>query len=215
MSDDWRLRVELQEHGNARLLTDRLEAAGLEHDLETSFGNRVVVSRDGGEVFCYAGSREQAERAATLIGSLGAEHGWRLECELKCWHPAEEAWEDPDKPLPQDDQEHAAERAALMEREREEAQQRGFAEFEVQVQCPSHRAASELAEVLREEGVPSVRRSRYLLVGAVDEDSAQALAKRLRTQAPPGSVVTTEGTRQAAYAERPGNPFAVLGGMAG
>jgi len=60
MTDDWRLRVDLHESGIAHRLTEHLKASHLEHDLHDAFRDRVVVSRDGGEVFCYTDSREQA-----------------------------------------------------------------------------------------------------------------------------------------------------------
>jgi hypothetical protein len=215
MGDDWRLQVGLHESGYAHKLIERLEASELEHDLETSFHDRVVVSRDGEAVFCYAGSRLQAEQAEKLIRSLAAEHDWHVDTELKRWHDSAEAWEDPDTPLPQSDDERSAEHAALMRAEREQTLAHGYPEFEVRVQCASHRDASQFFERLRQEGIPSVRRWRYLLVGAPDEDSANALADRLHGEAPAGSTVTVEGTLRAAYAERPANPFAVLGGLGG
>ena len=210
MNDDWRLRVEFQDEQHATALGDRLEASELEHDLETSFHDRVVVSRDGAEVFCYAGTREQAEQAEKLIGSLATEHGWQVATELKHWHPAEEEWEDPDKPV-----DNAAEHAALIEKEREESEQRGYPEYEVRVECPSRHAAVKLADQLREEGIPSVRRWQHLFIGALDEDGAATLADRLRQDAPPGTTVTAEGTYRAVEAETPRNPFAIFGGMGG
>jgi hypothetical protein len=68
---------------------------------------------------------------------------------------------------------------------------------------------------LTAEGVPNVRRWKYLLIGAADEDSANALAERLRREAGPNATVTAEGSGQAAYEERPPNPFAYLGGLGG
>lgn len=213
MSDDWRLRIDLHEDGPAHTLTERLNAAGLEHRLEEAFHDRVIVSRDGAEVFCYAGTRGQAERAEELIRSLAAEHDWQVETELRRWHPTAEDWQDPDTPLPEDDRDRAAERAELMSRERTEAETRGYPEFEVRVQCPSRRDASRFADALREQGLASVHRARYLLVGASDEDSANRLAEQLRQQAPAGSTITTQGTGRAVLDEQPANPFAVLGGM--
>ncbi len=215
MSDDWRLRVDLHEHRLTHALTERLEASELEHDLETSFHDRVIVSGDRSEVFCYAGSRQQAERVEKLIRSLADEHGWRLDCELKRWHPAAEDWEDPDVPLPQADAQLVAERAALMERERAESAAQGYPEYEVRVRCPSHRDCRDLADKLRREGLRALHRWRYLLVGAADEDSADALAERIRREAPAGCVVTAEGNPRAILAERPFNPFTVFGGLAG
>jgi hypothetical protein len=213
MSDDWRLLVDLHEESSAHKLTERLEARELEHDLEASFHDRIVVSRDGAEVFCYAGTREQAERTERLIRSLAAEHGWQLDCDLKRWHPSEEEWEDPDKPLPEGDAERAAERAKLIEKERQAAESRGYPEFEVRVELASHHDAMQFVERLREEGLSPVHRWKYLLVGALDEDSAKALAERLRAEAPPGSKVSAEGTWKAIRAEQPPNPFAIFGGL--
>ncbi len=215
MSDEWRLRIDLQESGIAHQLTEHLQASHLEHDLHDAFADRVVVSRHNGEVFCYTDSREQAQRAQDLLQSLAERHGWRLEIELRRWHPASEEWEDPDAPLPDSDAGQAAEHGELLEREHQEALQQGYPDFEVRIECPSSAAAGELADKLREEGIPSVRRWKYLLVGAYDEDSAQALAERLRAQAPAGSAVSVEGTLGAVLEARPSNPFAIFGGLGG
>jgi hypothetical protein len=215
MSDDWRLRIGLRESGHVHALTERLEASELEHDLEASFHDRLVISRDGEDVFCYAGSREQAEGAEELIRSLAAEHGWHPEFELRRWHESAEQWEDPDVPLPQSDAERTAEHEALVQTERQELQARGYPEFEVRVQFGSHREAVAFAEKLRQEGLPSARRWKYLVIAASDEDSATALAARLRSEAGPGATVTAEGSGQVAYDERPRNPFWFLGGLGG
>jgi hypothetical protein len=216
MSDDWRLQVGLFDGGAARALTERLGAEKLGEDLQSSFGDRLIVSVEGPNVFCYAGDRAQAERAASAIRALAAEHGWDVELELKHWHPTSEEWEDPDKPLPATDAERAAEHAELVAKEREESAERGYAEYEVRVECPSHRDTVELAERLRDEGLPVVRRWKYLLVGARDEDSADALAERLRAEAPPGTTVTAETSLRAAYDDDPSRgSFAVFGGLGG
>ena len=62
-SDDWRVHVRLHGPGLARAITERLEAADLEHDLEEAFEDKVVVSVDGAELFAYTGSRDQAARS--------------------------------------------------------------------------------------------------------------------------------------------------------
>lgn len=71
-----------------------------------------------------------------------------------------------------------------------------------------------LAEGLGREGLPRMRRWRYVFVGASDEDAANTLAKGLEQEVPPGSTITVEGSRQAGYAELP-RPFAFLGGIGG
>jgi hypothetical protein len=216
MSDDWRLEVGLFEKGRARALTERLEAEKLEDDVEASLGDRMVVSGDGPNVFVYAGDRAQAEAAAKVIRSVAAEHGWDIELELKRWHPTAEEWEDPDVPLPETDAERSAEHARLIEKEREETAERGYAEYEVRVEFHSHRDTVALANRLHDEGLPVSRRWRYLLVGAPDEDSANALAERIRAEAPPDSTVVAEVSRRAIYDDDPGRgSFAIFGGLGG
>jgi hypothetical protein len=215
MSEDWRLRIDLHESGIAHALTERLGASELEHDIAREFSDRVVVSRDGGEVFCYVDSREQTERVEQLIRSLGGEHDWELDIELRRWHPSAQEWEDPEKPLPEGDAQLAAERRELLERERLEAKVRGYPAFEVRLQCPSHDAALELGNTLRADGIPSVQRSNYLLIGAADEDEARALAARLRAEVPAGCMVVVEGTGREVLHDQLPNPFAILGGLAG
>ncbi|MGB0093227.1 MAG: hypothetical protein WBP81_11945 [Solirubrobacteraceae bacterium] len=215
MSEDWRLRIDLHQSGIARSLTERLNASELEHDIARAFHDRVVVSRDRGEVFCYLDSREQADRVEELIRSVADEHHWEVETELRRWHPSAQEWEDADKPLPESDAQLAAERAELLANERREAQARGYPAFEVRLEASSHDAALELANKLRGEGIPSVQRSNYLLIGVADEDTAQALAERLRAEAPAGCVVVVEGTGREVFDDQLPNPFAILGGLAG
>jgi hypothetical protein len=215
MSDDWRLRVRMRDQGRGRQLAESMEAAALEHELAGALPDRVVVSHDEDDVFCYTDTRDQAEQAREVVARQATEHGWTIETELARWHPVAEEWEDPDKPLPASAEEVSAERAELVQREREESREQGYPDFEVRVQCRSRADAIELAGGLRAEGIPCLRRWHYVLVGATDEDTAAALASRIRQESPPGAVVSTEGSGPAAYAVRPGNPFAVFGGLGG
>src|SRR5436305_2697391 len=178
MPDDWRLRISFRGDSRADELRERLEATDLEHTLEDAFSDRVAVSADEDQVIAYTGTREQADRVAELVRSLTGERGWEVDLELRRWHPTAEDWEDPDKPLPSDDTQQAAEHAALIEREREESAESGQPEFEVRVKFHSHRAAVDFADQLEQQGLAVVRRWHFLLVGAPDEDSARALAKQ-------------------------------------
>ncbi len=215
MSDDWRLRIDLRDHEQARELTELLRSHEVEHDLEQAFHDRVVVSFDGPEVFCYAGTREQAQRAEAVVKALTAEHGWDAVFELSHWHPTAERWEAPDEPLPESNAALDRERRERVAQEREDSIAQGYPEFEVRVQCATRGEAAALAQTLEREGIPLVHRWSYVLVGALDEDSAAVLAERLRAEAPTGSAVTVEGNLRAVYNERPWRPFSVLGGLAG
>jgi hypothetical protein len=219
MNDDWRLRVDLHEEGLAHELTERLEAFDLAHDLKTSFGDRVIVSRDGAEVFCYADTRGQAEAAENAIRAVAGDHGWRLDSKVEHWHPAAERWEDPDVPLPYTDVQALAERAERSAREREESAKQRYPEYEVRVHCPSQADAVQLAAQLRAEGFQTVQRREFLLLGAPDEGTATALAERVRREAPAGTGVTAEASVPEVVAETPFgtpfSPFSVFGGLAG
>lgn len=220
MSEDWRLRVILKKDGEARELAERLAQFDSEHDLKGSFHDRVVVSRDDAEVFLYADSRQQLDAAGRVVRSLADDRGWQPTTQLRRWHPTAEEWEDPDTPLPRSEAELAAERAEAMQAEDEESRAQGFPDFEVRVRCPSRHDAGQLAERLRAEGIPSVHRWQFVVLGAPDEDSAKALAERIRREAPSGSVVTAEASVGEVAAEAPlatpfNSPFAVFGGLGG
>ncbi|HTX31024.1 MAG TPA: hypothetical protein VMD09_06545 [Solirubrobacteraceae bacterium] len=205
MHDDWRLTNTFHEESNAHRMSERLEAKELEHDLETSFSERVIVSRDGAKVFCYAGSGPQAKKAEKLIRSLADEHDWHVESKLERWHPEEERWEDSETSLSR-----GAEHARRIESEREESRQEGYPEWEVKVQCRSHHDARQLSDQLAEEEIPCLRRWHYLLIGATDEDSAKELAKRIGAEAPLGATETVEisGRAMLDMVDRSGlNPF--------
>ena len=215
MSDDWRVRIHVPESGRGRELAESMEAAELEHELTDALPDRVALSHDEDDVFCYTATREDAERAREAATAVAASHGWEIDTALARWHPVAEEWEDPDKPLPSTEGELAAEHAELIQREREEVREQGYADFEVRVECHSRGDAIELSRRLEAEGIPSVRRWRYVLIGAPDQDTATALARRIAAASPPESVVTMEGTGRSADELRPVNPFAVFGGLGG
>lgn len=216
MSDDWRLRIELASPEDARTLAHRLSDRELEHDLERTHGETVIVSADDAELFCYCGTRRQAEAAQRLIGAIAGREGWSPEIELRRWHPLAERWEDPDRPMPADpdDAEAASERSERLADERAESAQQGYPEFEVRVQLRSRRDAGELSERLDADGIAHVRRWSTILVGAVDEAAAAQLADRLRARAPDGAEVTVGLNDRVLFDAMP-HPFAVLGGLAG
>ncbi|MBA3865076.1 MAG: hypothetical protein H0X42_01815 [Solirubrobacterales bacterium] len=212
MNDDWRLQIEAKDDGEA--LVEQLQSPELEHELsEAAFHDRLIVSRDGDTVFVYAGTRAQAEAARDAIAKLASGQGWNLAIDFKHWHPEAEEWEEPDAALPENVAARAAEHAELIATERKEVEEGAPAQFEVRVDLPSRHEAARFEELLRAEGLSPVRRWKYLVLGAPDEDDARALATRIEGEAPAESVVTVEGSAAVAYAERPFNPYAIFGGF--
>jgi hypothetical protein len=214
MNDDWRLHIDLHDDGFAHRLGEALQAEELEHDLERSFHDKVVVSVDGGDVFCYAGSRAQAEAAQRLIERLIADQQWNADVELRHWHPLAERWEPADDPGPVDPAHAAAEHAERIADERAQSAEQGYPEFEVRVQARSRGDARDLVGRLQDEGITAIHRWSVVLVGANDSDAAEALGDRLRKENP-GLEIAVELNAREVWKDMPGSPFAVLGGLAG
>ena len=212
MAEDWRMHVRLGEHHHAIEISERLQASELEHDVLERLAGRVVVSRDGPELFLYAETESDLREAERVVRSLLDEHDFSAQFELSRWHPDAEEWEPLGEPLPQTEEERDAEHEELMEREDAEAAAEGFPEWEVRIELPGRHDAAELEERLEAEGLPVTRRWKYVLAGALDEDAANELADRLRGEAPAGSRVTVEGTYPSVRSRVP-NPFAFLGGL--
>lgn len=187
--DDWRLRIELEEHGVGGLLA-RLgggDAGQLARELEA---DRLAVSHDHDTVFVYAGSLSQLERALPAIDAELRELGLEpREVVSEHWLDAEDRW----------DSEPPGESVE------EEAAEAGYAPWEVRVPCRSHREARELADRLDQEGWGVVRRWSYVIVGAGTREAAEELAARLHGEVEPGGELVWEAV--------PGNPFAVFGGL--
>jgi hypothetical protein len=191
MSDDWRIHITVGD-GDGGLL-DRLgrelsdEAGELAHELEE---RRLAVSRDDDEIFVYADTRADAEKAHAVIAAvLRAEGTPAKESKVEHWLEAEERWDDepPGETWEEEELDH------------------GHAPWEVRVTLPSHAEARGLAEQLEQEGYSVVRRWKYLIVGAASEDDAQTLARRVHGEVEPGGELVWEVV--------PGNPFAIFGGL--
>jgi hypothetical protein len=190
VADDWRIRIEVDEPES---VLDRIgidlddEARELARDLEQ---RRLAVSRDGDEIFVYASSRAEAERAHDVIeAQLRSLGGAARASKIEHWLDDEDRWDD--EP-PGDTWE-------------EEELERGYAPWEVRVRCASHHAARELADSLAAEGFRPVVRFHYLIVGTASKEDAEALAARLHGQ--------VEGGGEVVWETSPGNPFAVFGGL--
>jgi hypothetical protein len=206
-NDDWRLQIDFVAESAADALQDQLDAEELEHDLSEAFQDRVIVSRNETTIFLYAGDKNQAESARALVEKLTREDEEEITIDFRRWHPLSEIWEPADKPMPDEPAEERAERQVAIEREMKETEERGYPLFEVRVDLPSRGEAMQFAEQLRAEGLPVVRRWKFLLVGVIDEDHARELADRIRAEAPPGSQTVAQGTWQSAYGKVFG-PFA-------
>ena len=178
--DDWRIRIHFDEPAQAHGLLERLglalggEAAELAHELEQ---RRLAVSFDEDDVFVYASSRPEAERAQAVVDAVLREQGVTARPSgVEHWLADEERWDDEPRE----------------ETWEEEELEHGHAPWEVRVEAESHATARELAHRLQAEGLPVVRRWRYVVVGAASEEEARKLARRLHGEAEPGGEVVWE-----------------------
>ena len=212
VTDDLRLTVAFEKEDDARELVSWLADARLDAADRDRLGERVIVSRDGASVFVYAAGEAEAREIKRLIearvGHLAA-----ARIALDRWHPIAQGWEDAEVPLPTTEEELTAEHGRRQAREAAESRRSGHAEWEVRVELDSPEATRELAERLERDGVPVIRRSTFLLVGAVNEDQAHALAERLAEEAPDGARIEVEPGGQMVWEVVPANPFAVFGGL--
>jgi hypothetical protein len=216
MADDFRLQIELDASGDGFSFAESMRELSLERDARKRLGDRVAVSADGPRVFVYTDTEGAAQEARRVIGPLLAEHGLTDSAlRLTRWHPEEERWEAIDKPLPSTPEEEAAEHAAEEADETAQSVEQGFAEWEVRVELPSHRETVRFADRLEQEGIPVLRRWTFLLVGAPNEDEAQALARRVESETPQGSKVHAEISGATVWKVGDPFPFAVFGGLGG
>ena len=190
-NDDWRIRIEVEDV-HERLL-ERLgvelddEARELADELK---GRRRAVSRDGDEIFVYASSRVEAERAQKVVESeLRTLDVEAKTSKVEHWLEHEERWDDEPK----------------SETWEEEELDHGYAPWEVRVTTSSHHEAKALVEQLESEGYRPLRRFQYVIVGTASKEDADRLAARLH-----GEV---EGGGELVYEVEPANPFAIFGGL--
>lgn len=193
-STDWRVTISLASEDHAGQARRSLSTNEVEQDVRGRLGRNIAIGSGDSQIFLYAGTElaaAEAERAAReVLGQLGIE----AEFAVHRWHPIEEEWQSPDVAMPQTEAERQAEHQRLEDAETAESLATGTAQWQARVELHSHREAVALADKLRDEGYAVVRRWRFLIVGASNEDDARALADRIKQEAPPGAQVRAEAS---------------------
>jgi hypothetical protein len=190
--DDWRIRIELPDEEGARGFLERLHLArrDAEELADELREHRLAVSRDDDTVFVYAASGMQAEQASRIVEEELQESDWEPKrYVIEQWLDDEDRWDD-EPPSPDTETELLS---------------RGYAPWEVRVECDSLGAADDLAEQLRDEGYGVSRTFNYVIAGTRTRAEAVELARRVHGQVEPGGELV--------YEVQPQNPFAVFGGL--
>jgi hypothetical protein len=184
-SDDWRVTISVT--GQAQPSFDLRQA---EEDIRGQVGRDIAVGAGDMQIFLYTATEAAARDAERIAFDVLARHGVAAESALHRWHPIEERWETPDVPMPQTEAERQAEHQRLADAETAESRATGIAQWDVRVELGSHHQAVALARKLEKEGWAVVRRWKFLLIGASNEDEAQQVAEQIRREAPPDATVT-------------------------
>ena len=191
-STDWRVTISLSGQADVEQARQSFSEKEVEQDVRGRLGHNIVVGVGDSQIYLYAGTelaaREAERTAREVLGQLGIE----AEFALHRWHPIEEEWQSPDVAMPQTEAERQAEHQRLEAAETVESLDFGSAQFQARAELPSHRDAVALADKLQAEGYPVVRRWKFLIVGANDDDDARALAEHIRQEAPAGAEVIAE-----------------------
>jgi hypothetical protein len=191
VADDWRVTVTFRDEADVEQAVGSVREHEVEDDVRSRLGHRIVMSVDGPTAFLYAGTEDTAREADRVVREVLAQHQLSAEFALDRWHPLEEQWEDVSVPMPDTAEQRAAEHQRLVDTETQDSLAAGQAGWEVRVELPSHRQAVELAERLQAEGRPVIRRWKYLVVGANNEEEASALAEAIGQEIPAKASVRT------------------------
>ncbi len=192
-NDDWRIRIEVEAAEHATGFLERLtgglgdEARDLAKDLKA---HQLAVSQDDNTIFVYAATQAAAEQARAVVEAELKAHGIDAQTsQVEHWLDEEDRWDD----------------EPPGETWEEEELERGYAPWEVRVECASREAAKALADQLETEGYKPERRSHFLIVGAASREDADALAARVHGEVEPGGELV--------YEVEPANPFRIFGGL--
>jgi hypothetical protein len=191
-SNDWRVTISLTNPAHVDRAKRSFSEHEVEEDVRRRLGRSIAVGAGDSQIFLYAGTEVAAREAERVAREVLAQQGIEADFALHRWHPIEEEWEDPEVALPRTEAELQAEHQRIDEAETAESVASGVSQWEARVQFPSHREAVALADKLRGEGRAVVRRWRFLVVGATNEDDARELAEQIRREAPPDATVTAE-----------------------
>ena len=191
VADDWRVTVTFRDEADVQQAVRSVREHEVEDDVRSRLGHRIVMSVDGPTAFLYAGTEDTAREADRVVREVLAQHQLNAELTLDRWHPLEEEWEDVSVPMPDTAEQRAAEHQRLVDTETQDSLAARQAGWEVRVELPSHRQAVELAERLQAEGRRVIRRWKYLVVGANNEDDASALAEAIGQEIPAKASVRT------------------------
>ena len=191
-STDWRVTISLTGQTHVEQARQSFSEQEVEEDVRQRLGRNIVVGAGDSQIFLYAGTELAATEAERTAREVLSQLGIEAEFAVHRWHPEEEEWQSPDVAMPQTEAERQAEHQRLEEAETADSLTAGSALWQARAELESHRDAVALAHKLQGEGYPVVRRWKFLIVGANDDDDANTIAEHIRQEAPSGARVYAE-----------------------
>ena len=190
--EDWRVTISLVGQAQVEQAQRVLSEHEVEEDIRRQLDRTIAVGAGDSQIFLYAGTEIAATEAERVARDMLAQHGIQAEFALHRWHPIEEQWESPDVAMPQTEAERQAEHQRLEDSEAAESLAAGFGRWQARVEFPSHREAVALARKLEGEGRAVVRRWKFVIVAADNEDDIRNLAGQIGREAPRDAVIRIE-----------------------
>jgi hypothetical protein len=92
VSDDWRVELDVAEHGGLQHLLDGVREHKLARAARERLGDRVTVTVDDDRLFAYTEAEPQAHEAERVLRELAADRGLEVRATVARWHPVEERW---------------------------------------------------------------------------------------------------------------------------
>lgn len=167
-NEEWRVEVELDDERHGFPLSERLRAHDLDDEARQRLGGRVVVTRDGSRLYLYTRSAAAAREAERVVRELLAADELSAETEVTRWDEERDAW-------------LAADTGEVVEDNRDPDD----ADYFLRIEPPESGDLDPLEQRLASEGLPVVRRGRYLLIASHDDEQIEALAARVNAIAGP------------------------------
>jgi hypothetical protein len=192
-NEDWRVEISLDDEQQGYQLGERLRSQDLDDEARERLGKRVYVSRNGPQLFLYAGSEEQARAAEGIVRELVAAEGVSAEFRgVTRWHPVEQEWKDASIPLPRTDEEVSEEYARREAAERSEATEQGSYDWIVKINVPNGDEAKRIVEALEAAGHPVDRIWRWVTVHVLTEEAGNDVVSSLAEALPEDAEIWLE-----------------------
>jgi hypothetical protein len=191
-SSDWRVTISLADEAHAAQARRSFSEREVAEDVHLRLGRNIAVGGGDSQTVKNTGTENASRQAEQGARDVMAHQGNGAGIAEHSWHPIEAEWESPDVAMPRTEAEREAEHQRLEDAETAESLATGAAQWQARAELPSHREAVALAAKLEGSGRTIVRRWKFLVVGANNEDDARELAEQIRGEAPPGATVTAE-----------------------